>query len=94
MTGVQTCASDLGAGFGSTLVPALAIGGSWSSGSGIIARKLEFKDAYRRVSIVFRQSYPRRKALEAFAEVVLANLPNTVTAINATARKNKKTTKL
>lgn len=79
---LETLLQLVGAGFGSTLVPALAISGSWSSGSGIVARKLEFKDAQRRVSIVFRQSYPRRKALEAFVEIVLAHLPNTVTTIN------------
>jgi LysR family hydrogen peroxide-inducible transcriptional activator len=81
---LETLLQLVGAGFGSTLVPALAISGAWTSGSGIVARKLDFKDAQRRISIVFRQSYPRRKALEAFAEVVLAHLPNTVTAIGCT----------
>jgi len=78
---LETLLQFVSAGFGSTLVPALALRGAWTSGSGIIARKLEFKDAYRRISIVFRKSYPRRQALDAFAQIVLENLPNTVSPI-------------
>ncbi len=69
-------------GLGSTLVPALAMGGSWTSGSGIVASRLEMKDASRRVSLVFRKSYPRKKALEAFCAVIYDNLPNTVQPLN------------
>ncbi len=68
----------VGAGFGSTLVPALAMRGSWTSGSGVVARELEFKNAHRRVSLVFRKSFPRRQALGLFAAVVASHLPNTV----------------
>lgn len=78
---LETLLQLVGAGFGSTLVPALAIGGSWATGSGIITRKLELPDAYRRVSLVYRHSYPRRAALEAFAQVVREHLPNTVTPL-------------
>lgn len=82
---LETLLQLVGAGFGSTLVPALAIGGSWTSGSGIVARKLDFAGASRRVSIVFRHSYPRRQALEALAEVIWAHLPNTVTSLQQPA---------
>ncbi len=75
---LETLLQLVAAGFGLTLVPALAMRGSWTSGSGIVARKLEFKDAYRRVSLVYRKSYPRREALEAFTQVIFENLPNTV----------------
>ena len=78
---LETLLQLVGAGFGSTLVPALAMRGSWATGSGIITRKLELPDAYRRVSLVYRHSYPRRAALEAFAQVVWDNLPNTVTPV-------------
>jgi LysR family hydrogen peroxide-inducible transcriptional activator len=80
---LETLLQLVGAGFGCTLVPALAIGGSWASGSGIVARQLELPDAYRRVSLVFRHSYPRRAALDAFAQVILENLPNTVSPLSA-----------
>lgn len=78
---LETLLQLVGAGFGSTLVPALAIGGSWTTGSGIVTRKLEFPDASRRVSLVFRHSFPRKQALRAFADIVIKHLPNTVSII-------------
>lgn len=90
---LETLLQLVGAGFGSTLVPALAMRGSWASGSGIVARKLEFKDTYRRVSLVFRKSYPRRQALEAFAEIIFANLPNTVQPLTGNKPHKKKARK-
>jgi LysR family hydrogen peroxide-inducible transcriptional activator len=76
---LETLLQLVGAGFGCTLVPALAIRGGWMTDSGIIARRLELPDAYRRISLVFRRSFPRRRALDAFAEVIREHLPNTVT---------------
>lgn len=75
---LETLLQFVSAGFGSTLVPALAMSGAWASGSGIATRKLEFDDAYRQISLVYRKSYTRTQALNAFAKVVLDNLPNTV----------------
>jgi LysR family hydrogen peroxide-inducible transcriptional activator len=75
---LETLLQLVGAGFGCTLVPALAVRGSWMTDSGIIARPLELPDAYRRVQLVSRGSFPRRAALQAFADVILENLPNTV----------------
>lgn len=88
---LETLLQLVGAGFGSTLVPALAMRGSWTSGSGIVARKLEFKDAYRRVSLVFRKTYPRRQALDAFAQIILEHLPNTVQPLTGGKAGKKKT---
>jgi len=75
---LETVLQLVGAGFGSTLVPALAIRGGWMTDSGIIARRLDIDDAYRRISLVFRRSFPRRSALEAFSETLIEQLPNTV----------------
>ncbi|MCU0935055.1 MAG: LysR substrate-binding domain-containing protein [Gammaproteobacteria bacterium] len=75
---LETLLQLVGAGFGCTLVPALATRGAWMTDSGIIARRLHLADAYRRVSLVYRASFPRRQALEAFAGVILQHLPNTV----------------
>lgn len=80
---LETLLQLVGAGFGCTLVPALAIRGSWMTDSGIIARRLDLPDAKRRISLVFRRSFPRRAALETFAEVTLEQLPNTVKAVSA-----------
>lgn len=84
---LETLLQLVGAGFGCTLVPALAISGSWATGSGIVARKLELPDAYRCVSLVFRHSFPRQTALDSFAELILQNLPNTVQAISSSKSK-------
>jgi len=75
---LETLLQLVGAGFGCTLVPALAIRGGWMTDSGIIARRLELPDASRRISMVFRRSFPRRKAIRAFGNIVLQHLPNTV----------------
>ena len=75
---LETLLQLVSAGFGSTLVPALALRGAWTSGSGIATRELKMKGASRRISLVFRKSYPRIQALEAFANIIFDNLPNTV----------------
>ena len=79
---LETLLQLVGAGFGCTLVPALAVRGPWMTDSGIIARRLELPDAYRRVALVYRHSFPRRKVLDAFVKVVLGHLPNTVRPVH------------
>jgi LysR family transcriptional regulator, hydrogen peroxide-inducible genes activator len=80
---LETLLQLVGAGFGCTLVPALAIRGGWMTDSGIIARRLNLPDACRRISLVFRRSFPRRPALDAFSRVIRDHLPNTVRALPA-----------
>jgi LysR family hydrogen peroxide-inducible transcriptional activator len=75
---LETLLQLVGAGFGCTLVPALAVRGTWTTDSGIIARKLHLKDAFRRVQFVYRKTFPRKHALEVLAEVIRSQLPNTV----------------
>ena len=55
--------------------------GSWTTDSGIIARPLAVKDAYRRIQMVYRRSFPRKAALDALASVIWQRLPNTVKPI-------------
>ncbi len=78
---LETLLQLVGAGFGCTLVPALAVRGAWTTDSGIIARKLDLKDAFRRVQFVYRKTFPRKQALRALAEVIISQLPNTVRAL-------------
>lgn len=87
---LETLIQLVGAGYGITLVPALAMRGSWTSGSGVVAQPLAMADAARRVSLVFRQSFPRRAALQAFADLILDNLPNTVAGIRSERRVKKR----
>jgi LysR family hydrogen peroxide-inducible transcriptional activator len=78
---LETLLQMVGAGFGSTLLPALALRAGSAKDRGIIARQLKLPDTYRRVSLVYRRTFPRRQALEAFAKVVLENLPDAVTPL-------------
>lgn len=86
---LETLLQLVAAGFGTTIVPALAMRGSWTSGSGIVANKLEFKDAHRRISLVFRKSFPRQQALDIFANIIMQSLPNTVQPLTQKKRKKK-----
>ena len=90
---LETLLQLVGAGFGSTLVPALAMRGAWMTDTGIIVRPLNLPDAFRKVSLVFRSSFPRRPALDAFAQTVRENLPNTVKVIGKVPPRAKKSKK-
>lgn len=75
---LETLLQLVSAGYGSTLVPALAMAGSWTIGSGIVTRQLNFPHAWRTVSLYYRNSFPRVEALQALIKTILASLPNTV----------------
>ncbi len=75
---LETLIQLVGAGYGVTLLPALAMRGSWTSGSGVIAQPLEDKNAFRHISLVYRKSFPRPQALAALSNIILANIPNTI----------------
>lgn len=87
---LETLIQLVRAGFGLTLVPALAMRGSWTTDSGVVAQPLAIADASRRVSLVFRHSFPRRAALQALADIILAHLPNTVKPLGKNKRRAKK----
>lgn len=78
---LETLLQLVGAGFGTTLVPALAMGGSWTTGTGVVAHELKLRNASRRVSLVYRKSFPRQQALQVLIKVILQQLPNTVNRI-------------
>jgi LysR family hydrogen peroxide-inducible transcriptional activator len=65
--------------------------GSWTVGSGVIAQPLSIADASRRVSLVYRHSFPRSAALQAFIGIILDHLPNTVHIVNQGKKTKKKT---
>ena len=75
---LETLLQLVATGFGCTLLPALALNTVSAKDEGIMARKLQLPDTCRQVSLVFRRTFPRRRALEAFADVVRENLPDTV----------------
>ncbi len=75
---LETLIQLVAAGFGYTLVPALALRGSWANDPRVVVRPLALAGAARRVRLVHRAGFPRRAAVAALAEVVRANLPQTV----------------
>lgn len=83
---LETLLQMVSAGFGSTLVPALAMRGSWTSNEGISTYKLKLNDAHRCISLIYRKSYPRQKALDAFAQIIVENLPDSVELLSKEKR--------
>jgi LysR family hydrogen peroxide-inducible transcriptional activator len=75
---LETLMQLVSAGYGTTLVPALALAGSWASGRGVITRELDLPNAWRQVSLYYRASFPRPEALHALTQTIKDNLPNTV----------------
>jgi len=90
---LETLIQLVKADFGITLVPALAMRGTWTTGSGVVAQPLKIANASRRISLVSRRSFPRRAALSAFTDIILDNLPNTVQRIGGSRPARKKTAK-
>jgi LysR family hydrogen peroxide-inducible transcriptional activator len=78
---LETLLQLVGAGFGSTLIPALAVRGGWMTDTGVIARPIDLPDSFRRVTIAWRRSFPRVAAVEALIDTIMTHLPNTVRAI-------------
>ncbi len=79
---LQLVATDMGC----TMVPALALQGAWATDKAIVTRKLEFPDAHRRVSIVFRKSFPRPQAIEMLARTIRQHVPKSVTRLGEKTR--------
>ncbi len=80
---LETLLQMVAAGFGSTLLPALALKTISARDRSLIARQLKIPDTFRRISLVYRRTFPRPQALEAFAKLVLENLPDTVHPLDA-----------
>ncbi len=75
-TSLDTLLQMVAVGFGYTLLPELALKHSSTQDSQLVIRPLKIADTYRTISLVFRKSFPRRKALNAFAELIMNNLPD------------------
>jgi len=78
---LETLVQLVAAGYGATLIPALALNGNWMSGRGVITRPLNLPNTWRDVSLYYRKEFPRIAALQALSATLKANLPNTVTPL-------------
>lgn len=82
---LETLLQLVRAGFGCTLIPALAVR-EGRNDDGLITRPLtHLPNAYRRVSLVFRKSFPRRQTLAALAELIRSHLPPSVRPLPSSA---------
>jgi len=80
-TGLETLVNMVAAGQGITLVPAMALGDGWTGRRGISAQKLSDKNAYRRIYLTARKSFPRQKLLSEIRQIISVNLPKSVQKI-------------
>jgi len=67
---METLVRLVGKGFGYTLIPELAVREGWLSEVGVVARPIAMEDALRRVTLVYRRSFPRKQAIDALATVI------------------------
>lgn len=82
---LETLLNMVAAGFGCTLVPALAVRSPHLSGGAIVARPLRLASATRPVALWARRSFPQPALLSALAGVMVAALPETVTPCSLAA---------
>ena len=78
---LETLVNLVAVGEGFTFVPALALQSAWTTDKGIQVRKLNHKKAYRRIRLVYRKNYYRKKLLVELSETIPQFLPNTVKKI-------------
>ncbi|PHR56109.1 MAG: LysR family transcriptional regulator [Robiginitomaculum sp.] len=81
VTSLETLINMVAAGQGITLVPAMALSGSWTTDQGVFTKKLDDPNAYRRIYLTFRKRFPRRQLLENMADLICTNLPSSVQRI-------------
>ncbi len=71
-TSLETLRHLVGAGFGCTLVPALALGDELRPGSAARAIPFDSRKARRDIGLVWRRSFTRREAIDRLAELIEA----------------------
>jgi LysR family transcriptional regulator, hydrogen peroxide-inducible genes activator len=83
---LETLLNMVAAGFGCTLVPALAVRSPHLTGAGIVARPLKSASAMRPVALWYRRSFPQPALLSVLADVMVERLPDRVTVRHAAQR--------
>jgi len=78
---LETLLQMVSAGFGSTLVPALALDSPWINNKKVSTRRLHLKNVFRDVSLVYRKSFPREPTLQSLSKIIRAVLPNSVSIL-------------
>lgn len=81
-TSLETLRQMVAAGYGCTLLPALALHGRRSRRSLLDAKPMSAAKASRRVALVFRKTFPRRDSLAQLAELIRSKLPAAVAPLS------------
>lgn len=76
-TSLETLRQMVAAGYGCTLVPALALAGRHGKAP-LDAKPLAGDAAARRIALVYRKTFPRRATLEQLVAFIRGKLPDTV----------------
>ena len=77
-TSLETLRQMVAAGYGCTLLPALAVPTGRHGAPALDVRPLDLPDAERRIGLLFRKSFSRRQGLERLGEAIVDVLPKTV----------------
>jgi LysR family hydrogen peroxide-inducible transcriptional activator len=77
-TSLETLRQMVAAGYGCTLLPALAVQSGRHGAAALDTRPLDLPDAKRRIGLLFRKSFPRRQGMARLGEAIVGCLPETV----------------
>ena len=81
-TSLETLRQMVAAGYGCTLLPALALHGRRSRRAPLDAKPMSAAKASRRIALVFRKTFPRRDSLAQLAELIRGKLPAAVAPLS------------
>lgn len=87
---LDTLVQLVAAGLGATLVPALAQRSVLAAG-GVVLRPVSGPDSSRRLTLVWRKSFPRPAAIDAFVSVILSRLPAGLRPLAGTTERTRQT---
>ncbi len=82
-TSLETLCEMVAAGFGCTLLPAMAVPRLTARDERLAVRPVRAARAHRRIGLQWRESFPRSEDLEALGRLIQAQLPDSVTPIRA-----------
>ena len=83
---LETICQLVAAGFGCTLLPALAASLPQGSDPSFVIRPLQSANASRRIGLVWRRGYPKAQELELLGDLVRRNPPNGTHAVSPARR--------
>jgi LysR family transcriptional regulator, hydrogen peroxide-inducible genes activator len=83
---LETICQLVAAGFGCTLLPALAVRAPQGPEPSFVVRPLQSGNASRRIGLVWRRGYPKAQELALLGDLVKDNLPSGTRAISAERR--------